>query len=619
MQIVIAVSTLVTHELAEGARVKRSIGEWFSGFFKKFKKKPARRPQYAQLSYSIPQPSYQQAPPSYHPPPQYHFSAAPVNPHLHHQPHHGAGAAASVGYGHHHASEATQSHHHAGGDVAPTYGSGGLDSLHGGFGPLKHDDIISHGHSGSGNSYSAPNQGLSDSYVAPAISVPSTIETYHPPSPSLSAPAPASSYIAPVQPALTAEYKSPVPPVPLPMAPHGTSDTSHIGKPDISAPTSVFSISPPEDGAYVPPAPNAGYQPHIPTDKQPLALSNPAPAPVPAPSSSYIPSPDPVHSQTILSPSQSYSPAPAPSPGYFPAEAPAPAPVAVQPPAPATAYASPSEDAGTYAVSLDENDPIIEIVFEDADPLPPQPLPTIDPALYAPQDEEVEVYFIEYSPDAPIDNIEDLDLGGAQRAILEDLPEELPADIRSQLLGSGVLDDAMIQIIDIQDGNLGRSLDSNELAALNAAIGAESNQVEVYQKPDKQAVDLRVHRVYERSNTTKGKAEIINGVGAFKEGTFIGTVKVNDESAKSYLPIKVDNKIYPLPNHPDINDKPIRGVLLVAQSEENTNEGDIPNFTTEEKYNQVPDASTTIEGRRAISRSFVDSQDTGDWIPIIRS
>ena len=608
-QILVTATSLACIELAE-AREKRSIGEWFSGFFNKFRKKETpRRPSYPVLSYSVPgydtppaphyaEPAHHHHQPAYHHRPNLAVKGQPVKGHApkgHGHPVKGRPVKghAVKGHGGYHAPPAHgHGHGHGGGGGGYAHGGG-----HGaGFGPVKEHDIISQGHGGGAAAYAPPQP--QDSYGAPSFSH-SSIESFGHPAPHTivaPGPAPINSYAPPVHTSSFAlssqEYRAPESSA-LPMAAHGSSATSHLdGGSGVQAPSYSYNVPPPaplykpapeQSGTYVPPA---GYQAPIPEGVPQLALSDtyqsPAPAPAPAPIPVPVPAPAPVYTGPIDS-------------------APAPAPIF-------ETYATPSDDSGTFTASLGEDDPIIEIVFEDSAPAPAPPPPTFDPALFAPQEEEVEVYFIEYSPDTPIDNIEDLRLDGAQQAILEDLPDELPADIRNQLISSGMLDDALIQVVDLQDGDL-TSLERNELNAIQQAYAAESKLVEVYKNAPKkdfnQAVDVRVHRVEDDASTPKGKVQLLNSFGDFREGQFIGTVKVNDKNSEKFLPLKIDNQIYPLPDHPKLKDKPIKGVLVVAQSEEALDKSVLPSDATQVKYNQIP-------------RSFSTTEDS-DWIPIIKS
>lgn len=313
-----------------------------------------------------------------------------------------------------------------------------------------------------------------------------------------------------------------------------------------------------------------------------------------------------------------------------------PAPIDVLPPAPiapslpiqtpSESYESPRTIAGALdaldiSSQLGYDDPIIEIVFEDGEPAPPPPPPIIDPELFALQEEPVEVYFIEYSPGDNIDDIAALNLDGAQPAILHDLPEELPFDVRSQLLDSGVLDNAEIQVIDLDDA-LGTSfLDQNARDALAAVYGSESrlSETKVRAPRHQDGVDIRVHRLLDEDNNTV--EALLSGLSVYKEGRFAGVVEVNDKDSDKFVPVVVDGNRFPLPE--DLEGREVAGVLVLANSKEDDLDrgNDKPPANTSDPEFNLVEAASRLRSRTSQSaplspedREWYGNPD--DWRPI---
>ncbi|XP_042224832.1 proline-rich protein 12-like [Homarus americanus] len=275
----------------------------------------------------------------------------------------------------------------------------------------------------------------------------------------------------------------------------------------------------------------------------------------------------------------------------------------------------------TFEAELGYDDPIIEIVFEDGDPAPPPPPPIIDPGVFSIPEEPVEVYFIEYSPGDNIDDIKGLNLDGAQPGILSDLPKELPADVRSQLLDSGLLDDADVQVINLEDALTQNYLDKETREALLEVYGSESRRAErKVAAPSKEAVDVKVRRLVGDDNTSEGIAGLISGLGKFREGRFAGVVEANDEDSKKFLPVVVDGAKLPLPEELDLEGREVAGVLVLA-SGENDESPKPPANASDPEHNLVESASTLqpVVKEPDTAEERVDRQWNGDpngWRPI---
>ncbi|KAK8749014.1 hypothetical protein OTU49_015637, partial [Cherax quadricarinatus] len=246
----------------------------------------------------------------------------------------------------------------------------------------------------------------------------------------------------------------------------------------------------------------------------------------------------------------------------------------------------------TYGAELGYDDPIIEIIFQDGEPAPPPPPPVIDPEVFALPEEPVEVYFIEYSPGDNIDDLGALNLEGAKPGILHDLPEELPIDVRSHLLDSGVLDNAEIQVINLDDALTKGFLDQNTRQALEAVYASESRIDETkVDAPSKEGVNIRVHRLMNEDGTPKGVAELLSGLGKYREGRFAGLVEANDEGSKKFIPVIVDGDKLPLPNHPGLEGREVAGVLVLAPTDKKNQTSAPPANTSSPEHNLVESAS----------------------------
>jgi len=224
---------------------------------------------------------------------------------------------------------------------------------------------------------------------------------------------------------------------------------------------------------------------------------------------------------------------------------------------------------------------------------------------------------VEYSPDNVPADVSQLNLDNAQEAILEDLPNELPPDIREKLLASGVLDDAQIQVIDLQNPFKRETLDADVQAALESIYGAESNLIQSIAKPP-QAVDLRIKRLFEDENTPESVAELLSGIGGFREGRFAGLVEVNDKEAEKFLPLTVDGDRYPLPDHPSLRGRDISGVLVLAENDQEVladlTQHNLVKESSPVELTRTPRGSPPHTPIEAIDRTWHGDPD--DWRPI---
>lgn len=245
--------------------------------------------------------------------------------------------------------------------------------------------------------------------------------------------------------------------------------------------------------------------------------------------------------------------------------------------------------------------------------MPPPPPPQFDPELFALQEEPVEVYFVEYTPGQDLDDLTGLNLDGAQAAILHDLPEELPYDVRTQLLDSGVLDDAEIQVIDLDDALTSDYLDRNTREALEAVYASESRLAETkVDAPSKNDVNIKVRRL--RDDRDVEVAELISNLGEFRTGRYAGQVKANDADAENYIPVEVDGAKLPLP---DVRGRGISGILVLAPENQPPANSENPQHNLVEAASQVKPVVAEPEPRSVepLDREWF-SGDPDGWRPV---
>ena len=263
----------------------------------------------------------------------------------------------------------------------------------------------------------------------------------------------------------------------------------------------------------------------------------------------------------------------------------------------------------SYDAPLDYSDPIIEIVFEDAEPGYTAPAPAFDPSLYQPQSDDVEVYFIEVSDDEAYDSVDDLDLTKALQGVKEEFPEGLPSELSETLINSGYLDNAQIEVLDLETALGDNSLDHSVRSALRDAYGSESKNVHtIVEAPTDEAVELRLKRLLEDKKTIKGDAELAKDLGRFRKGRYGGVVELNDKASDSFLPVTVDGNLIPIPEHPQLQGRKISGVLVYADKETDS-EGN-----ESKKANVV--LSTSRRGRQLSDDAGKELWSSGDWTPI---
>lgn len=167
------------------------------------------------------------------------------------------------------------------------------------------------------------------------------------------------------------------------------------------------------------------------------------------------------------------------------------------------------------------------------------------------------------------------------------LPDEVPDDLRQQLIESGILDNAQISILDydkIGDTPL-ESLPADQLANFYGAGGAQQlaaseQKIRVVdtsgksvnsadqdpqasvQKEDKSNKKVEMKVVRFDPNTPQGQA--IPEAYVKDDATQVDPVVLNDDKYNRYLPLKVSGAQFPIPDVPELRGKKVASVVVLA-------------------------------------------------------
>lgn len=174
-----------------------------------------------------------------------------------------------------------------------------------------------------------------------------------------------------------------------------------------------------------------------------------------------------------------------------------------------------------------------------------------------------------------------------------DLPDEVPDDLREQLLSSGILANAQISVLDydkIGDTSL-QDLPPEHLANFfNAGGGSQiagSEKFETIVKPDGEKVavqyaqTVKKHPQYKNADkqTLPKKEKVDLKVVRFDtnaqkspvadkyidtESTVLPTVDLNDQVYNRYLPLKINGAQFPIPDVAELKGRRISSVVVLA-------------------------------------------------------
>jgi kinesin family protein 13 len=148
------------------------------------------------------------------------------------------------------------------------------------------------------------------------------------------------------------------------------------------------------------------------------------------------------------------------------------------------------------------------------------------------------------------------------QANLAALPDEVPADLREQLLSSGILGNADIQVLDYDKvGDI--PIESLPPEALENFYGAGSAPVPSVVKPGDpglKPVEMKVVR-YD-PNTKEGQD--VADTYVREDATRLDPVVLNDSRYNRYLPLKVSGTQFPLPDVPQLKGRIVNSVVVLA-------------------------------------------------------
>lgn len=199
-----------------------------------------------------------------------------------------------------------------------------------------------------------------------------------------------------------------------------------------------------------------------------------------------------------------------------------------------------------------------------------------------------------------------------KKSALLDLPDEVPDDLRQQLISSGILDNAQISILDydkVGETSL-QDLPAEHLANFFSAGGGSqigaSNKVISVLKPNGDSIDEKIQTLKRDKEVTKllenakklpSKKEDVNlKVVRFdahsqtnfpeqyiqKDSKVLPAVNL-DQNYNRYLPLKINGAQFPIPDVDELRGKKISSVVVLAPVNGNDDEGRYERDTLETK------------------------------------
>ncbi|XP_061390076.1 uncharacterized protein LOC133325306 [Musca vetustissima] len=158
--------------------------------------------------------------------------------------------------------------------------------------------------------------------------------------------------------------------------------------------------------------------------------------------------------------------------------------------------------------------------------------------------------------------------------VLQQLPDEVPDDLRQQLISSGILSNADISILDYdKEGDIAlENLPAEHLQHFYGAGGgaqiSESKKVLSVLKPngDKVSLDAKEIERVKESSTLPHNKQVDAKIVRF-EGTESETVEASGSAERQYnryLPLKINAANFPKPDVEDLKSKTLHSVVVLA-------------------------------------------------------
>ncbi|XP_044264684.1 extensin-like isoform X2 [Tribolium madens] len=160
------------------------------------------------------------------------------------------------------------------------------------------------------------------------------------------------------------------------------------------------------------------------------------------------------------------------------------------------------------------------------------------------------------------------------------LPDEVPDDLRQQLLSSGILNNADISVLDYDKvGDIPLSaLPPDQLANFYSAggaqqIGAGSEPVPAVAERQFDAEASEIHAVTAkpevqmkvvRYDPESDRGQQVQEAYVKDDATQVEPVVLNDDKYNRYLPLKVSGAQFPIPDVPELKGKKISSVVVLA-------------------------------------------------------
>lgn len=147
---------------------------------------------------------------------------------------------------------------------------------------------------------------------------------------------------------------------------------------------------------------------------------------------------------------------------------------------------------------------------------------------------------------------------------LASLPQEVPDDIREQLLSSGILGNADIQILDYDKvGDI--PIENLPPEALENLYGAGSAPVPaVAASPENITANAPVEMKVVRYDPATQEGQAVADSYVKEDATHVDPVVLNDARYNRYLPLKVSGTNFPLPDASQLQGRIINSVVVLA-------------------------------------------------------